>query len=94
MFENKRIDVKVGDVFVERIRQPGRLSRLFRFRPKVSLPPTGNSWIVTGLMQMDGLPHAQLQSEQTDGDGVASATRLIAITALEMEETYLHISPA
>ena len=92
MFQRKRIDVKVGDVFVERIRQPRRLSRLLGLRPQINLPETGNAWLVTRLMHMDGLPHAQLQCGQTDTDTLT--TRLIALAALETQETYQRIAAA
>lgn len=92
MFQRKRIEVKVGDVFVERVRQTRRISRLLGLHRKSGNLITGNSWLVTQLIHMDGLPHAQLQlSQNVDG---ATVTRLIALGTLEAEENYQRIAPA
>ena len=92
MFKQKTIIVNIGDVFVERIHRRPRIERLLGLRPKIDGQSFGNQWRIISLQDVNGLPHAQIQTKSQD-DGV-TLTRLIAISALETEQNYQRILEA
>jgi len=83
MFGRRRVNVALGDVFVETL--PGK-KKIFKSMGIADSAPAEtfqSLWTVTALEQFNGLDHAKLEHKES------GQIRTIALDALERQEIYV-----
>ena len=77
MFNQKRIEVNIGDVFVEHFHNKRKILSMMGLSKDFEISNFQNLWTVIRINNFSGYPHAELHDTKSGG------TRIIAVDALE-----------
>ena len=87
MFNQKRIEVNIGDVFVEHFHNKRKILSMMGLSKDFEISNFQNLWTVVRINNFSGYPHAELHDTKSGG------TRIIAVDALEKQENYKKYTP-
>lgn len=82
MFGRRRVEVALGDIFVETLKGKKKIFRAMGVADATPADVFESLWEVTEICHFNGLPHAKLTNHAN------GLVRTIAIDALERQEIY------
>lgn len=82
MFGPRRVTVAEGDVFIETLSGKRKIFKSMGIADSAPAETFQSLWVVTELLQFNGLPHARLAHRDS------GQVRTIALDALERQEIY------
>ena len=82
MFGRRRVDVALGDIFIETLKGKKKIFRAMGVADATPSEAFESLWEVTEICDFNGLPHAKLTNHES------GLLRTIALDALERQEIY------